>query len=409
MGKDNRLVLHVDVNSAFLSWSAVHRLEYGEGTDIREIPSVIGGDENSRHGVVLAKSVPAKKYDIITGESLFSARQKCPNLVVVPPDFSVYRRCSGEMMTILNEFTPMLEIYSIDECFLQFPSRGYEDAVELAYAIKNRIKQELGFTVNVGVSSNKLLAKMASELRKPDMVHTLFPQEIKEKMWPLPVSELFMVGKSTAARLRNLNINTIGELAGYDIEILQNKLKSYGTMIWRYANGIDNSPVENSESEMKVISNSVTIPNDIRTREEAYGILLTLAENIGRRLRRDGKCCRSISVSVRSSDFVNYSHQKKLNNPTDSDKTIYEASKQLFDEVWKKEPVRLLGIAASQLGEQNYYQVSLFGNENAEKKKSLDKTLDFIKDKFGEDSVKKSVQLNSGRAYAIDEHEGRDK
>jgi DNA polymerase IV len=403
--KNDNIVLHVDVNSAFLSWSAVEKLRCGEEVDIRNVPSVIGGDESRRHGVVLAKSVPAKKFGIVTGESLYSARQKCPNLLVVTPDFSVYRRCSHEMMCILREYTPDIEQFSIDECFLGFPQSIKEKAEELGYSIKDRIKKELGFTVNVGVSCNKLLAKMASELKKPDMLHSLFPEEIKDKMWPLPIEELFMVGKRTAERLRNLNINTIGDLALYDVDILQDKFKSYGRMIWKYANGVDESKVEAVESEMKVISNSVTIPTDVRSKEEAYSVLMSLSENIGRRLRKDKKCCRSISVSIRNSDFVNYSHQKKLINPTDSDKTIFETAKGLFDNAWKHEPIRLLGVAASQLGEQSYYQVSLFGNENIEKKKSLDSALDKIRNKYGEDSVKKSIQMNQRKEYLIEEYD----
>jgi phosphoglycerol geranylgeranyltransferase len=224
---NKRLIFHIDVNSAYLSWEAVYRLQQGAEIDLRTIPSVVGGDVESRHGIVLTKSIPAKKYGIQTGETLFTARQKCPDLVVVPPHYELYMLCSNAMVNILKEYTPTIQRYSVDECFLDFTSMEnfYEDPVELAYTIKDRIRNELGFTASVGISNNKLLAKMGSDIKKPDAVITLFPIEIKDKMWPLPVEDLFMVGRATLTKLHNLNIFTIGDLANFDLKILKEKLK----------------------------------------------------------------------------------------------------------------------------------------------------------------------------------------
>lgn len=256
------LVFHIDVNSAYLSWEATYRLQQGETLDLRTIPSVVGGDETSRHGIVLAKSIPAKKYNIKTGETLHDARIKCPELVIVPPRYWLYMKCSSAMHKILYEYTPIIQRFSVDESFLDFSNMEnlYTDYIRLAETIKERIKVELGFTVNIGISNNKLLAKVASDLKKQDRIHTLFPHEIRKKMWPLTVEDLFMVGRATAPKLHKLNINTIGDLANYDVNILKNILKSHGEVIWNYANGIDNSQVRKSNYiEMKGIGNSTTI------------------------------------------------------------------------------------------------------------------------------------------------------
>ncbi|WP_026884781.1 DNA polymerase Y family protein [Clostridium akagii] len=387
--KDNkeRIIFHIDVNSAFLSWSAADAMKNGEKLDIRDIPSVIGGDESSRRGVVLAKSNSAKKYGIITGESLFSARKKYPNLKVISPCFPVYEKYSKSMIDLLQEYTPLLQQYSIDECFLDVTNDLRDEPIKMAEAIRERIKTELGFTVNIGISNNKLLAKMASEFNKPDKVNTLYSSEIKEKLWPLSVGELFMVGKKATEKLNKLYIYTIGELANYSAELLKSKFKSYGLMIWEYANGIDTSDVECNTSEMKVISNSTTFAEDISDSESAYKVLRSLSENLSTRLRELNKCCNSISVSIRSSDFKNYSHQKKLINPTDSNRQIITVALQLFDEVWKKEPIRLLGVSLTQLVDEGYYQMSLFEVAQDDKEKALDKAIDSIRKRYGHDII----------------------
>lgn len=388
--KDNskKVIFHIDVNSAFLSWSAAEALKNGDAVDIREIPSVIGGDENSRRGVVLAKSNLAKGYGVITGESLYSARKKCPDLKVVPPNFTVYEKCSRAMMELLKEYTPLFQQYSIDECFLDVTKDLIDEPVKMAHIIKDRIQKEFNFTVNVGVSCNKLLAKMASELKKPNMVNTLYPCEIHEKLWPLPVDELFMVGRSTKLKLNSLYIYTIRDLANYNVDILEAKLKSYGRMIYEYANGIDESPVYSEDCDMKGISSSTTLAVDLESRKQALDILFSLGEELSQRLRSTKKYCSSISVNIKSSDFKNYSHQKKLLNPTDSTKKILETVQELFDEMWKNEPIRLLGVALTNLSDEANYQISIFEDVQNPKEKALDEAMDSIRNKYGRDAVK---------------------
>lgn len=391
--KNKKVIFHIDVNSAFLSWSAVEALNKGEAVDIRELPCVIGGDEKSRRGVVLAKSNSAKAYGVVTGESLFSARRKCPNLKVVAPDFSVYERCSRAMMKLLKEYTPCFEQYSIDECFLDVTRDLIDEPVEMAHIIKDRIYKEFNFTVNVGVSCNKVLAKMASELKKPNMVNTLYPCEISEKLWPLPVDDLFMVGRSTKIKLNSLYIYTIGDLANYNVDILETKLKSYGKLIYEYANGIDESPVCSEDSDMKGISSSTTLAEDLESRKQAHEILFSLGEELSQRLRNIKKYCSSISVTIKNSDFKSYSHQKKLLNPTDSTKKILETIEELFDEMWKNEAIRLLGVSLTNLSEEANHQISIFDAPGNIKEKALDKAMDSIRNKYGKNAVKWAGKL----------------
>lgn len=390
----DRIIFHVDVNSAFLSWTAVEKLRKGEKIDIREVPAVIGGDEASRHGIVLAKSMPAKKYGIVTGESLYSARKKCPKLLIFSPSFNIYKESSRKLMSLLKEYTPVIEQYSIDECFMDLTSDiGNLTPLKLAEIIKERVKSELGFTVNIGISTNKLLAKMASELEKPDKINTLYKDEIKAKLWPLPVGELFMVGRSGKEKLNKLFIHNVGELANFNVDILVNKFKSYGKLIWEYANGIDNSKVNSIEEEAKVISNSVTLSKDITSEEEIKKVLIEISENVSSRLRKIGRCCSSISVSIRTSNFKNYSHQKRLKNPTNCTKNIIETSNVIFIEMWKREPIRLLGIQLSGLCDSEVKQISLFEDTSDEKNASLDKAVDLIRQKYGDSAIKRLSTL----------------
>lgn len=399
MGKGNRMIFHIDVNSAYLSWEAVDRLQHGENIDLRDIPSVVGGDEASRHGIVLTKSIPAKKYGIKTGESLFEARNKCPNLVIVPPRYSLYMQCSNAMIELLKLYSPVIQRYSVDEVFLDYTGMQphFGEPVTAAHTIKEHIKSELGFTVNIGISCNKLLAKMASELKKPDKVHTLFKEEIPEKMWPLPVEELFMVGSRTAPKLKKRGINTIGDLAKADIKLLQYYLKSHGTLIWNYANGIEDSPVKSGGSiPIKGLGNSTTIAFDVIDRHTAHMILLALVETVSMRLRDANYRTQLVSVSIKTNRFLHYSHQRKLLAPTDSTKEIYFIVCKLFDEAWKGEPIRHLGIRLSELCSNEFFQTSLFNMKDYEKKRALDRSIDDIRLKYGSKALFRASFLHSG-------------
>ncbi len=394
-----RLIFHVDANSAYLSWSAIDRLQHGEELDLREVPSVVGGDEKSRHGIVLAKSLPAKKYGIKTGEPLLTARRKCSELISVPPKYELYVKCSDAMLQIINQYTPIIQRFSVDECFMDMTDMDnlYDNYYSLAYEIKDRIKNELGFTVNIGISNNKLLAKVASDLRKPDMVQTLFPDEIKQKMWPLPVEDLFMVGRATAEKLYKLNIHTIGELANHDKGVLQSLLKSHGNLIWNYANGIEDSEVRRSNFiNMKGMGNSTTIPFDVENREIACMVLLSLCETLGMRLRNSQNCSRLVAVSIRTNKLESYSKQRKIDYPTDSTKYIANIAYELFDEVWRGEPIRHLGVSVSELCSNELSQISMFEERDRDKNRAIDKAIDKIRFKYGSNSIVKSIFLHSG-------------
>jgi DNA polymerase-4 len=393
------LIFHIDVNSAYLSWEAAYRLQQGEQLDLRTVPSVVGGDEESRHGIVLTKSIPAKKFNIQTGETLYNARQKCPGLLIVPPRYWLYIKCSNAMYEILKEYTPQIQRFSVDESFLNFSNMEhlYPDYMVLAETISHRIKTELGFTVNIGISNNKLLSKVASDFKKPDMIHTLFPHEIKQKMWKLPVEDLFMVGRATAPKLHNLNINTIGDLANYNLEILKSKFKSHGQVIYNYANGIDASQVRKSNYiEIKGIGNSTTIAFDVEDKDTAHKVLLSLCETVSMRLRDSQNCCTVVSVSIRGSDLISYSRQKKLTVATDSTRKIYETVCYLFDNVWKGNPVRHLGIHITDFCGNDFYQYSYLDTFNYEKDRKLNIAVDEIRLKFGHKAISRSCFLHSG-------------
>ena len=395
----NRLIFHIDVNSAFLSWEAARRVANGE-QDLRQIPAAIGGDRDKRTGVVLAKSIPAKKFGIKTGEPIGMALRKCPQLYLARPDFQLYEQCSRAFMNICREYAPVVEKYSIDECFLDMSGthRLYPDPIEIANTIKDRIREELGFTVNVGISDCKILAKMASDFEKPDKVHTLFREEIPGKMWPLSVRDLFSVGGSTADKLEKARIRTIGDLANRDLADLQRIVGvKMGKQLHDFANGIDLSPVLAEPEEAKGYSISTTLEEDVVTQQQAYGVLLALADSVTARMRADGvkACC--VAVSIHSNDFKNRSHQRRLMVPTDISKEVYQISRQLFGELWDgRTPLRLLGIALTELSHGEEVQLSLFQDERREKARRLDQTYDAIHSRFGSAAIMRGSSVQSG-------------
>lgn len=390
----SNIVMHVDVNSAFLSWTAAYEKQQGIERDIREMMAVIGGNEENRHGIVLAKSIPAKQYGIKTGMSLMEARQLCPNLIIVPPDYFVYVRASKTLKKYLYTFTPEVETFSIDECFLHFTDIDKNKALDLAYEIKEGVHNNFGYTVNIGVSENKLLAKMAGDFEKPDKCHTCFPEEIKEKMWPLPVGDLFMVGRRTKAKLNNIGIYTIGDLAKSDYKIINLLLKSHGRMIYAYANGIDTSEFKPADP-IKSVGNSSTLKFDVVDMETAHAIILSLVEMTAWRLRDVGRMCRVVSIGIKSKDFRYISRQKKLPYFTDCTKDIYKNITSLFDDYWDKSPIRQLGVSVSDLEEAKFQQLSMFKEPNILKNEKLDKVIDKIREKYGDTAIIRGVFANS--------------
>lgn len=398
-----RLIFHVDVNSAFLSWEAARRVKEGL-PDLREIPSCIGGDPKSRRGIVVAKSIPAKKYGVTTGEPVSMALRKCPELVCVPGDFALFETCSRAFKKICASYAPVMESFSIDEVFLDMSGtqKIYPDPVKLAHEIKDRIREELGFTVNIGIGTNKLLAKMASDFEKPDKVHTLFPAEIPTKMWPLPVRDLLFLGKASEQKLIKAGIKTIGEMARYPETEIQRLLgEKTGHQLYEYANGRDDSPVRGEREEAKGYSAETTMEEDIVTYEQAFSLLLAQCDVVAARMRKDGKKCSCVSVTYRMLDFRTRSHQKKLGNPTDVTEEIFVQVKNLLYECWQCQPLRLIGVALTDLTSDDFRQMSLFENaENHEKQKKVDGVVDDIRKRFGNGMIVRGSTMKTADKVA---------
>lgn len=396
----NPIIFHIDVNSAYLSWTALKMLREGSDVDLRLIPAIIGGDMAKRHGVVLAKSIPAKVYGITTGEPVINAFRKCPRLTSAAPDHKYYEQMSDALIRHLSGFCPDIEQVSIDECYMDYTpiAEKYASAEEAATQIKDGILEKFGFTVNVGISDKKVLAKMASDFKKPNLVHTLYSWEIREKIWHLPVSSLYMCGHSSVETLKKLGILTIGDLAQANPAVLSAHLKSHGLTLWKYANGQDDSGVFSEPAKQKGIGNSITLSADAVTREEAVKVLLSLAESVGQRLRSCRQTAGLICTEIKYNTFQSASHQMLLDTPSSSTDIIYRSACTLFDELWNGMPIRLLGIRTSKLtGESEPVQLSLFDFQApvSEKQKKLDAALDSIRTRYGNDAIKRGSLLDS--------------
>ncbi len=400
-----RYVFHIDVNSAFLAWTAAYRVNVlGEKEDIRLIPSIVGGDQEKRHGIVLAKSSPAKKYGIQTGEPIVAAQRKCPGLVIVPPDYGLYVKSSRAFMKLLQEYSDKVIQYSIDEAWVVFEGfeklYGRDQMVKLAYELKDRIREELGFTVNVGVSENFLLSKMAGDFSKPDKVHTLFREEIRQKMWPLPVSDLFLAGRATVEKLHGVGIRTIGELAQADEGMIRSLLKKHGQTIQGFAQGADLDSSMISHEANKGYGNSMTAPVDIVTEEYARHLLLSLSETVGTRLRADGVMIGVVSVHLTTCEFKRMNKQMQLDSPTNITEEIFGAACQLFSKLWdRKTPLRQMGVHTSKVQEEAARQYSIFDLGKSDRLEKLDKAVDQIRGKYGEDAIFRASFLNGNVSH----------
>jgi DNA polymerase-4 len=383
-----RIIFHIDVNNAFLSWTAIKMLNEGSEVDIRKIPSVIGGDESSRHGIVLAKSPIAKKMGIKTAMSLYEARKICPDIKVFKSDYKWYQEESKKLMEYLSTFSPSLEQFSIDECFLDLTGTNYlyKDYIELANTIKDNIKKNFGFTVNIGIANNKLCAKMASDFEKPDKVHTLFEDEIVKKLWPLPVGDIFMVGKSTTERLNKMGIKTVNDLAHTDIKKLEKAFKNQSTALHNAAWGIDESPVESERRQRKSISTEATLPNDENDREKLKEILFSQSIEVGRQLRNKKMFAKTVGIIYKDFKFKKSSNQITLDNPINEDQEIYKIVKELFDSTYDDEYIRLIGVKLSNLATSSDIQLSIF--DQPEETNNIQDTIDEINNKFGRNVVK---------------------
>lgn len=394
-----KTILHIDVNSAYLSWEACFRKKSGiVGTDLRDIPSVVGGNPESRHGIILAKSRPCKPYGIQTGETLYSALKKCPGLVIVPPNYALYVEYSSRMMQIVSEYSPSVKRFSIDECFVDLTGVVcfYKSPMELAYEIKNRIRDELGFTVSVGVSSNKLLAKMASEFKKPDALSTCWPHEVTEKVWPLPIADLYMCGSKTEAKMHARGIYKIGDFALYSRDAAITWLGKFGGMLHDYAHGIESTDVDAVYTPKKRgLGNSTTTPVDVTKKDDAKMYLLSLTEMVAMRLRNETLVCSLVAVTLRDNSFKTYGRQRKLLFATDATNIIYQVACELFDELWTGEPVRYFGVRVTEFGLAANAQISFYEPYSASKWTKIDSVIDKLRVRYGKNSVYRAVFLNS--------------
>ncbi len=389
-----RIILHVDVNNAFLSWTAIWMLKKGYDKDIRERYAVIAGDEKERRGVVLAKSNPCKKKGVVTAEPIYMARKKCPYLEVYAPNFKVYKYYSNLMFEYLSTYTDIIERYSIDECFLDYTHSKnlFGDPVKLAYKIKDDIYNKFGFTVNVGVGNNKLLAKMASDFEKPNKVHTLFSYEINEKMHPLPVENLFMIGKSSSKRLKEMNIKTIGELASIPEEELVKRFKSMGKIMHDYANGIDDSPVYFEREAAKSISSSTVLAYNYKEDAKIKEVIRELSSEIGKKIRDNKMYADTIGVWLKYSYFDKISKQEKLDYSISTDNEIYDNAVRIFEKLWNREDgIRSVCVFISGLSPNRKKQLSIFDNieeENSENNEKLQDVIDDMRSKYGKDIIR---------------------
>ena len=392
-----RIIMHIDVNNAFLSWTAVDLLEKGYPIDIRTIEAIIGGDESRRAGIVLAKSPPAKKKGVVTAETIYSAKRKCPNLKMYPPNYKMYKEKSNSLFKLLSKYTPDIEVASIDECYLDYGKvkKMYGDQLEFAKKLQSEIFQTLKFTVNIGIANNKLCAKMASDFSKPNKIHTLYDYEVKDKMFPLPIEDLFGVGKQTSKKLRDIGINTIGDLANKKEEDLRRIFKNQANYLIKIANGISNSEVDSSIWIPKGISHEMTMEEDVTSKIELYKYLNTLSGMVARRIRKENKYASTICVILKDNTFKRYSHQKKLKNPISNYEEIYKYSKEVLDAFYKNEPIRLIGIRLDNLKEERTYQTSLF--EEPKQENELDKIMDNINSKYGKNVIKRASYIDNSR------------
>lgn len=393
----NKVFFHVDVNSAYLSWESCERQRQNPNAmDLRTIPSAIGGDPTKRHGIILAKSALAKSYGIYTSEPIHSALRKCPNLVLVPPNHALYKKYSNQLMELLKSYAPNVEPFSIDEAFcdMTHTSSIYGEPIQAAHQLKEKILCELGFTVNIGISSNKILAKMASDFKKPNQIHTLFPDEVEQKLWSLPVRRLFLVGRSTERKLKELGIYTIGDLARTDVKFLRAHLNKHGEILFHYAHGLEYSFLDKNTSSAKGYSNETTLTLDVEDEKMAKWFLLSLSESVCQRMRVANVLGTTLFVTITYHDFTRSTHQITILTPTNTSTIFYETICQLFDELWNGKPIRLLGCGASKITDNTSIQLNFFDNERSEKLKNLDLALDSIRNKFGSQSIMRASFMN---------------
>ncbi len=384
-----REILHCDCNSFFASVESATHPEY------KNVPMAVGGDETQRHGIILAKNDLAKKYGVTTAETIHSAKKKCPQLLIVPPHYEEYVKYSKAVNAIYAKYTDMIEPFGIDESWLDVTAsqRLFGDGEKIANLIREEVKRELGITISVGVSFNKVFAKLGSDYKKPDAVTVISPENYKEIVFPLKVSDMLFVGKKTANALTSMGIRTIGELANTSVLLLTRRFGKMGEMLHRYASGEDDSPVVKESDDAKSVSSGFTFRHDLTTLEECRVGIDYLSEDIGQRLRRQGQVAETVSISIKDTYFRTVQRQAPLAMPTDVAKEIAEGAYSIFASSWSDgRPIRTLTVSVTHLTRKSdsATQISLFGEEEETKhlkNEKIEKALDKIRQKYGNSSI----------------------
>lgn len=414
----NRTILHSDCNCFYASVELLHHPE------LRGKPVAVGGDPEARHGIVLTADYTAKRRGVKTGMALWQARQVCPDIIFLPPRMDLYLRFSRMAQEIYAEYTDKRELYGIDESWLDVTDsvslKG--DGYHIAQEISSRMKRELGITVSVGVSFNKIFAKLGSDYKKPDAITTMNKDEYRDKAWPLPVSDLLYVGSATNNKLRGIGIRTIGDLARTEESLLVRKLGKMGSILWAFANGYDESPVklENTSAPIKSVGNSTTTPKDMETDEDVKIVLYILAESVAARLRENGFRCRTVEISIRDKDLFHFSKQVKLQNASNITREIAEAGYKLYKESYRlpadeqelknsrpefyQKPLRSIGIRGTDLVTDYFWeQLDMFMDPQArEKQMKVDVAVDTIRRRFGFYSIQRGLMYQDRILSACD-------
>ncbi len=398
---NERIILHSDLNNFYASVECLYHPEY------RGKPLAVLGDPEARHGIVLAKNYEAKSRDVRTGDPKWMAEQKCPGIVFVPPHYDLYMKHSRLVRQIYSEYTDQVEPYGLDECWLDVTgsTRLFGSGEEIADKIRKRVKSELGVSVSVGVSFNKIFAKLGSDLKKPDATTVIECDRFKEVVWPLPVKELLYVGRATHNKLKRRGISTIGDLANANPESLKFWLGKMGIVLWQFANGLDTSPVSNigAKSLIKTVGNSTTAPRDLISDEDIRIILTVLCESVSARLREYGFICRTVQLGIRDNELEWIERQGKLEIPNRTAKSIFELSFALYKKHANGKPVRSLSVRACDLEPVDFMQLSLLPEtRRLEKQEELESVVDGLRSRFGHFSVQRGIMLTDRKLSDLD-------
>ena len=388
----DRIILHCDLNCFFAS------VELLDKPALQNVPVAVCGDPASRHGIILAKNEPAKRMGVQTAETVWQAKQKCPHLILLPPHHSLYADYSRRVNTIYGQYTDLVEPFGIDESWLDVTGSLHlfgGDARQLADDIRARLRQELRLTISVGVSFNKVFAKLGSDYKKPDATTVISRENWRDMVWPLPVGDLLFVGRAARRTLSQFGVETIGQLAACKPELLEQLMGKAGLQLYRYANGLDDAPVrpQHAQEPVKSVGNSTTFPENLTRWEQVRGGLQMLCDSVAARLRQQGLYCGGVAVGVRDAQFRTVSRQMRLPGPTHLMRDIYGAALELTGRIWKApNPIRLLSVTALYITDSadSYQQLDLLAGDATardRRQEQLESAMDAIRGKYGRDAI----------------------